>query len=163
MPGSNTPLPTPPRAGSPSCGRCSTPSRTRWPRSAPRTGTTTSAHRHPTIALPMSAEPTTIAALASALQARELSALDVTNACLDRIAQRDGAINAFVHVCADSARAQATALDRELAEGRSRGPLHGVPISLKDLVDLEGVPTTAASKVRQGHVAAADAAVVAAL
>src|SRR6185436_4717902 len=72
-------------------------------------------------------------------------------------------INAFVHVCADSARAQATSLDRELAEGRSRGPLHGVPISLKDLLDLEGVPTTAASEVRQGHVAAADAAVVAAL
>jgi aspartyl-tRNA(Asn)/glutamyl-tRNA(Gln) amidotransferase subunit A len=111
----------------------------------------------------MSAEPETIATLATALQARQVSSLEVTNACLDAIAGRDGAINAFIHVCADDARTRASAADREIAAGRHRGPLHGVPLSLKDLLDLEGVPTTAASKVRQGHIAAADARVVAAL
>jgi aspartyl-tRNA(Asn)/glutamyl-tRNA(Gln) amidotransferase subunit A len=111
----------------------------------------------------MSAEPETIGTLATALQARQVSSLEVTNACLDAIAGRDGAINAFIHVCADDARTRASAADREIAAGRHRGPLHGVPLSLKDLLDLEGVPTTAASKVRQGHIAAADARVVAAL
>jgi aspartyl-tRNA(Asn)/glutamyl-tRNA(Gln) amidotransferase subunit A len=60
-------------------------------------------------------------------------------------------------VLADAAMAQARQLDRELAAGHERGPLHGVPISLKDIFDLEGVPTTAASNVRRTHVARTDA------
>ena len=56
--------------------------------------------------------------------------------------------------------AQARRLDDELREGRSRGPLHGLPVSVKDLIDVEGVQTSAASRVRQGHVAQADATVV---
>ena len=55
----------------------------------------------------MSAEPGTIATLATALKARQVSSLEVTNGCLEAIAARDGAINAFIHVCADDARAQA--------------------------------------------------------
>ena len=61
---------------------------------------------------------------------------------------------------ADQALAQARQADAELAAGQDRGPLHGVPISLKDIIDLEGVPTTAASNVRAGHVAAGDSVVV---
>jgi aspartyl-tRNA(Asn)/glutamyl-tRNA(Gln) amidotransferase subunit A len=58
---------------------------------------------------------------------------------------------------ADEARRMAREADAELAAGRDRGPLHGVPISIKDIVDVRGVATTAASRVRDGHVAAADA------
>ena len=61
---------------------------------------------------------------------------------------------------AEQAREQARRADEDIAAGRYRGPLHGVPISLKDLIDVKGTPTTAASRVREGHVAAADAPVV---
>lgn len=64
---------------------------------------------------------------------------------------------------AGEARAQAQAADRELAQGLDRGPLHRVPISIKDLIDIRGVPTTAASRVREGHVAEHDALVIARL
>src|SRR5262249_58875194 len=65
------------------------------------------------------------------------------------------------HACppppADDARRQAREADRELAAGHDRGPLHGVPISIKDIIDMRGLPTTAASRVREGHVAECDA------
>ena len=97
------------------------------------------------------------------LRSRELTALDFTEACLRRIDEQQPRLNAFIHVMADEARRDAEAADRELAAGRDRGPLHGVPIAVKDLIDIAGVPTTAASRVRQGHVAAADAPVIARL
>jgi aspartyl-tRNA(Asn)/glutamyl-tRNA(Gln) amidotransferase subunit A len=102
----------------------------------------------------------TISDLARALRAREISAETATLECLERIAERNPAINAYIAVLADQALAQARQADAELAGGHDRGPLHGVPISLKDIIDLEGVPTTAASSVRIGHVAAGDSAVV---
>ena len=102
----------------------------------------------------------TISDLARALRARELSSETATLECLGRIAERNPAINAYIAVLADQALAQAKQADAELAAGHDRGPLHGVPISLKDIIDLEGVPTTAASNVRIGHVAAADSVVV---
>lgn len=108
----------------------------------------------------MSADSLTITALSRALQARETTSESVTAACLQRIAERNPAINAFITVLADQAMAQARDADRDMAAGRYRGPLHGVPISLKDLFDVQGVATTAASKVRQGFVATRDAAVV---
>ncbi len=111
----------------------------------------------------MPAEPRTIAATAQALARGELRAETITAQCLDQIAQHNGALNAFITVLADEAIAQAHEADREIAAGRHRGPLHGIPISLKDLIDLRGVPTTAASRVRQGHVAASDAPIVARL
>jgi aspartyl-tRNA(Asn)/glutamyl-tRNA(Gln) amidotransferase subunit A len=107
----------------------------------------------------MHAENHTAADLSRALLARRTSSEAVTEACLARIAERDGSINAFITVLADEARAQARAADQEIAAGRVRGPLHGVPISLKDLIDLRGTPTTAASRVRRGHVAAHDSVV----
>ena len=79
---------------------------------------------------------------------------------LERIAELNPSLNAFITVLEAEAMAQARQLDEELREGRSRGPLHGLPISIKDLIDVKGVPTTAASRVRHGHIAQADATVV---
>ena len=62
---------------------------------------------------------------------------------------------------ADESRRQAREADRELAEGRDRGPLHGVPVSIKDLFDVRETPTTAASRVREGHLATRDAPAIA--
>ena len=107
----------------------------------------------------MPASARTIAELARALRARETTAEATTTECLDRIAERNPAINAFITVLADQALAQAKQADAELARGHDRGPLHGVPLSLKDIIDISGVATTAASRVRDGHVATDDAPV----
>ncbi|HET9195570.1 MAG TPA: amidase [Vicinamibacterales bacterium] len=111
----------------------------------------------------MPASARTIAELARAIRSGELTAETATTDCLERIAERNPAINAYITVLADQALAQAKQADAELKSGRDRGPLHGVPISLKDIIDLDGVSTTAASKVRHGHVAPHDAPVVARL
>lgn len=108
----------------------------------------------------MPADIQTIAELGRALAAREVTAESVVADCLARIAARNPSINAFTTVLADQALAQARDADGEIARGRYRGPLHGVPISLKDLIDVRGVATTAASRVRAGHIAAADAPIV---
>jgi aspartyl-tRNA(Asn)/glutamyl-tRNA(Gln) amidotransferase subunit A len=97
------------------------------------------------------------------LRAHELTAEQITEACLRRIEEDNPRLNAFILVMADAARQQAREADRELAAGRDRGPLHGVPISIKDLIDVAGTPTTAASRVREGHVAAHDAPLILAL
>jgi len=91
------------------------------------------------------------------LRARTITAQESTEACLQRITADNPRLNAFTLVMADSARRQAREADRDLADGRDRGPLHGVPISIKDLIDIRGTPTTAASRVREGHVADRDA------
>lgn len=111
----------------------------------------------------MSAPPLTIAALAPRLAARELTAVSLVERCLEQIDRHDRELNTFITVMADSALAAARAADHEIATGRYRGPLHGVPISIKDLIDIQGLATTAASKVRAGHRADADAPVVARL
>ena len=79
---------------------------------------------------------------------------------LARISELNPALNAFISVFESDAMMQARALDEELRQGRSRGPMHGRTISVKDIIDVKGVPTTAASRVRAGHVALADATVV---
>jgi aspartyl-tRNA(Asn)/glutamyl-tRNA(Gln) amidotransferase subunit A len=111
----------------------------------------------------MGAEPRTIAELARALRTREVTAESVTENCLQQIATRNPSLNAFITVLADAAMVQARDADRELAAGHDRGLLHGVPVSLKDILDLAGTPTTAASRVRDDHVAAEDATAVARL
>lgn len=108
----------------------------------------------------MAAERRTIAQLAQALRSRDITAAAVTDQCLAVIHDRNPLLNAFITVFADSARGDARRADDEISAGRYRGPLHGVPISLKDLIDVKGTPTTAASRVREGHVASADAPVV---
>src|SRR3989442_9084027 len=92
-----------------------------------------------------------------------ISAVAAATEALARIAARNPSLNAFIAVLANEALEQARALDDERARGRVRGPLHGVPVSLKDLIDVKGVPTTAASRVRAGQVAATGAPVVARL
>ncbi len=106
------------------------------------------------------AEPRTIAELAAALAAGNTTSEAVTRACLDRIDLFGPATNAFIAVLTEQALADARAADRARASGRALGPLHGVPVSVKDLIDVAGVPTTAASAVRRDHVAATDAIVV---
>ena len=94
------------------------------------------------------------------LRAREISAAEMTDECLRRIADGNARINAFIHVMTDEARRQAHEADRELASGRDRGALHGVPVSIKDIFDIRGTATTAASRVRDNHVAGHDATVI---
>jgi aspartyl-tRNA(Asn)/glutamyl-tRNA(Gln) amidotransferase subunit A len=103
----------------------------------------------------------TITEFGRKLRAHELTAEQATEDCLRRIEADNARLNAFILVMGDEARAQARAADRELAAGRDHGPLHGVPISLKDLLDVRGTPTTAASHVRDGHIAERDAPSVA--
>ena len=95
----------------------------------------------------MTTRPSSLAAAAEALARRELSAVELTRACLDRIDAGNKVLRAFITVSADSALADATRADAEIAAGRYRGPLHGVPISVKDLVDVAGTPTTSGSNV----------------
>jgi len=102
----------------------------------------------------------TIVDLTRALAARSVTAEAVAQECLARIDRIGGVTNAFITVLADRALATARAADDDAAAGRRRGPLHGVPISLKDIIDVAGVPTTAASAVRRGHLARRDAVVV---
>ena len=103
---------------------------------------------------------TTIRAASVALHERTVRSRDLVEACLARIDALNGRLNAFITVDADGARRAADHADVELDNGRRRGPLHGVPISLKDLLDQEGLPTTAGS--RSMHVVAVrDAAAVA--
>jgi aspartyl-tRNA(Asn)/glutamyl-tRNA(Gln) amidotransferase subunit A len=96
------------------------------------------------------------------LRAGEVTAEETTGDCLDRIDAASD-LNAFILVMADTAREQARRADRELAAGRDRGPLHGVPFSVKDLFDVEGTATTAGSRVRASHPADHDAPAITAL
>ena len=95
------------------------------------------------------------------LRARQVTSVQVTEECLRRIDADNARYNAFTLVMADEALKRAHEADKELAAGTDRGPLHGAPISIKDLLDIRGVPTTAASRVREGHVADRDAPTVA--
>lgn len=112
----------------------------------------------------MSAEALpTIASVASRVACGDVRAEKLAEEALARIAELQPALNAFITVTADEALAAARQADKEIAGGRYRGPLHGIPISLKDLIDMNGVPTTAASRLRAEHIARRDAPVTARL
>ena len=91
---------------------------------------------------------------------RAASAVELTEACLARIDRNDRAINSFITVTRDQALAAARAADDEIRRGRRRGPLHGIPIALKDNIDTAGIRTTAASGVFKDRVPTEDANVV---
>ena len=104
-----------------------------------------------------------IAEIGPRMQNREISPVEVTRACLERIEQLDGRINAFITLLAESALAEARQAEREMGAGQYRGPLHGVPIAHKDLYYTRGVRTTAGSKVLADFVPDHDATAVAKL
>src|SRR5256885_11869361 len=96
----------------------------------------------------------TIAEFGLAWRGRTITAEEATERCLSNISARNDELRAFTLVMADTAREQARQADRERADGKERGPLHGVPISIKDLIDVRGTVTTAASAVRTSAPAA---------
>ncbi len=114
----------------------------------------------------MSAPPLpalTLAEAARLLQGRELSPLELTEACLRRIEALEPRLNSFITVTAEEALAQARRATEELARGERRGPLHGLPVAIKDLLDTAGVRTTAGSRVLAQRVPEEDATAVARL
>src|SRR3954447_19914899 len=99
----------------------------------------------------------TIAKAARLIEKRELSPVELCENRLARIAMFDDRLHSFIRVLSDSARAEAKAAESEIVAGRYRGPLHGIPIGLKDIYETAGVATTGHSKVMQDHVPKADA------
>jgi aspartyl-tRNA(Asn)/glutamyl-tRNA(Gln) amidotransferase subunit A len=100
------------------------------------------------------------AELLGAYRARSLSPVEVVDALLDRIAALDGELGAFVTLCAERAREEASAAERAYARGAEHGPLAGVPFAVKDLFDTADVRTTYGSRMFAGNVPSADAAAV---
>ncbi len=102
----------------------------------------------------------TIAEAGHALRSRRVSSVELTRACLRQIEKLNPILNAFITVTAHAALEHAEELDRELADGVDRGPLHGIPIAHKDLMWTRGVRTTSGSKLFADFVPDRDAAVV---
>src|SRR5262245_23889578 len=100
----------------------------------------------------------TLSEASARLQSGAVTSTDLVNACLARIDVYNPKVNAFITVTRDAALAQAKTLDAERRAGRVRGPLHGIPIALKDNIDTAGVRTTAASAVFYDRVPPAGAA-----
>jgi aspartyl-tRNA(Asn)/glutamyl-tRNA(Gln) amidotransferase subunit A len=97
--------------------------------------------------------------LATKIKSRELSAVEVARAHLDRIAEIDGEIHAFLYVDGERAIASATRVDAKIAAGEEIGPLAGVPLALKDILTYTGAPTTCGSKILEGWLPPYDATV----
>ena len=89
-----------------------------------------------------------------------LTSAALTEAHLERIAALDGDLRSFMLVTTDRARADAARADQELRDGRDRGPLHGIPVGIKDLIDTAGIATTSGSQLRKDHLPATDAPLV---
>ncbi len=106
---------------------------------------------------------TSLADLARLIATKEASPVEVVKVHLDRIAAHDATLKSFITVCAEAALEAARQAEAELIAGRPRGPLHGVPIGLKDLYNTAGVRTTGGSKILADAVPAQDATVVARL
>ena len=102
----------------------------------------------------------TLASLSRAIQARDVSPAEVTEACLARVESLDRSLNAFITLTPDRALADARRAEQEIARGRRRGPLHGVPIAVKDIFATAGVRTTCGSRVLRDWIPDHDATVV---
>lgn len=102
----------------------------------------------------------TIKDLSHGIRIREVSPAELTRDCLARIEKLNPKLNAFITVLADSALDQARRMEQEIFRGKYRGPLHGIPIGLKDIIDTANAPTTAASALFKNRVPGEDAAIV---
>jgi len=105
-------------------------------------------------------ELSSISELGPRLRRKEISPVEIARECLRRIEEQNPALNAFITVARESALAEARQAEAEILSGGWRGPLHGIPIALKDLIDTAGLRTTSASKLHEHRVPAADAEVV---
>lgn len=105
-------------------------------------------------------ERLSVARLTNAVARRDISVVEVTSYFLDRIERFDSELSGYVHVAGEAAMEQAHGLDRRLAAGEAIGPLGGVPVSVKDIIDVGGMPNTGASHSRLGRMSARDAPVV---
>jgi len=99
----------------------------------------------------------TLAQMSGAISEGKISAVELTDAHIARIETLDAGYRAFVHPTFELALEMARNADRELSEGQRRGPLHGVPIALKDAFDTAGIPTTVCSLLYEGRVPDRDA------
>ena len=102
----------------------------------------------------------TLSQASELVRSRKVSPVELTQACLSRIEQLNPKLNAFITVTADSTLAQAREAESEIQRGRWKGPLHGIPIALKDNVDTAGVRTTAASGLFKDRIPKQDADIV---
>jgi aspartyl-tRNA(Asn)/glutamyl-tRNA(Gln) amidotransferase subunit A len=100
----------------------------------------------------------TIAEAARQIATKELSPVELTRTCLDRVHALDERLHAFVHLTEERALVEARAAEAAIMAGGPKGPLHGIPIGLKDIVDTKGIPTTCQSKLLQDNIPEADAA-----
>jgi aspartyl-tRNA(Asn)/glutamyl-tRNA(Gln) amidotransferase subunit A len=103
---------------------------------------------------------TTISELAPCLRRKEVSPVEIAQECLERIERLNPTLSAFITVTADSVLAEARKAEAEILRGEWRGPLHGVPVALKDLIDTAGVRTTAGSALYKDRIPDHDAEVV---
>src|SRR5215469_17983556 len=117
----------------------------------------------PIRALAMEKESIDIATLHQHIRTQQVSPVEVVNTCLKRIEQINPKLNAFITVLADQAREQARMAEREIRAGKWRGPLHGVPLGIKDFYDTAGIRTTAAFEYFKDRVPGKDAVGVAKL
>lgn len=101
-----------------------------------------------------------LAQAARDIRSGKLSPVSLVEECLSRVDRLDGRLNAFVTLARESARAAAAAAEKEIRAGQWRGPLHGIPIGIKDVIDVEGLPTTAQSRQLEGYVPPGDAPAV---
>jgi aspartyl-tRNA(Asn)/glutamyl-tRNA(Gln) amidotransferase subunit A len=101
--------------------------------------------------------------VAKRIRSKEVSPVEVTQACLDRAAATEDRLHAFSALMADSALDEAREAESEIAAGNWKGELHGIPVGIKELYDVAGWPTTSSSRVRTNWVANTDSASVAQL
>src|SRR6188472_3482367 len=137
-------------AACPSSSRCSKVWHRQPSGSVPPTGTTTPTRKR---------RVTTISSVAPRVARGQTTSEKLTEDCLSKIASLNPTLNAFITVTGEQALQMARQADKEIAAGRYFGPLHGIPLSLKDLIDQKGLPTTAWSAVRRDHMATEDAVV----
>ncbi len=109
---------------------------------------------------PASLADVTLCQAAELLRTRQISPVELTRASLSRIEKLNPLLNAFITVCAETAIEQAEQAEREILAGDWRGPLHGLPLSLKDVIDTAGIRTTAASRLFASRIPERDAEVV---